>query len=63
MQGDVVDPDAHLSGEVIGAVVAVLQHGPAVWGAGGRMTGVSGTAEPQERAGSAQPLRTRVVVI
>lgn len=31
VQGDVIDPDPCLSSEVVGAVVAVLQHGPAVW--------------------------------
>lgn len=30
VQCDVVDPDPRLSSEIVGAVVAVLQHGPAV---------------------------------
>lgn len=63
MQGDVVDSDPRLSGEVVGAVVAVLQHGPAVRGVRRRMTGVSWTSKPQESAGSLQPLRTRIVVV
>lgn len=63
VQGDVVDPDARLSSEVIGAVVAVLQHGPAVRGVRGRMTRVSRTSKPQELAGSPQPLGTGIIVI
>jgi len=63
MQGDVIDPDPRLSSEVVGAIVAVLQHGPAVRGVWGRMTGVSWTPKPQEAAGSTQPLRTGIIVV
>lgn len=63
MQGDEVQPNAGLPGEEVGAIVAVLQHGPAVRGVGGWMTGISRTPEPEERAGVSQTLRTGIVVV
>lgn len=63
VQGDVVNPDALLSGEVVGAVVAVLQQRPAVRRAGTRMAGVARTPQPEQAAGSTQPLRAGVIII
>lgn len=63
MQGDEINPDPSLSSEVVGAVVAVLQHGPAVWRVRRGMTGVPGTPKPQETAGSTQTLRTGIIVV
>lgn len=56
VQGNVINPDSSLSGEVVGAVVAVLQHGPAVWGVWWGVTRVSWTPKPEEIAGSTQTL-------
>lgn len=63
MQGDVVNPDPCLSSEKVGAIVAVLQHGPAVRGVRWRVARVSGTSKPEEAARSSQPLRTCVIVV
>lgn len=63
VQGNVINPDSSLSSEVVGAVVAVLQHGPAVWGVWWGVTRVSWTPKPEETAGSTQTLRTGVIVV
>lgn len=56
VQGDVVDPDACLTGEVVGAVVTVLQHSPAVRRVRGGMTRVTRTTKCQQTAGSTKTL-------
>lgn len=45
VQGYIVEPDPSLPGEVVGAIVAVLQHGPAVWGVWRGVTRVSRTSK------------------
>lgn len=63
VQGDVVDADDLFSGEDVGAVVAVLQHRPAVRRARTRATRVARTPESEQAAGRSQTLRAGVVVI
>lgn len=63
VQGDVVEADALFSGEVVGAVVAVLQQRPAVRRAGAGAARVPRTPQPQQAAGRPQPLRAGVVII
>lgn len=63
VQSDKVDADALFSSEEVGAVVAVLQQGPAVWRAGARTARVARTPKPEQAAGGAQALRAGVVVV
>lgn len=63
VEGDVVEPHAHLPGEEVGAVVAVLQEAPAERGARQRVERVSGAAQAQSRAGGSQTLGAGVVVV
>lgn len=63
VQGYIVQSDPSLSSEVVGAVVAMLQHGPAVRGVWRGVTRVSWTSKLQESTGSAQTLRTGVIVV
>lgn len=63
VQGDVVQPHPCLPSEEVGAIVAVLQHGPAVGGVWWGVAGVSWTAEAQGPTGSPQTLRTGIIVV
>lgn len=63
VQSDVVDADALFSSEEVGAVVAVLQHSPAVRRPGGGMTRVARAPKSEQAAGGTQTLRAGVVII
>ena len=63
VQGDVVQPHAHLPGEEVAAVVTVPQEAPAERRAGQRVEGVSRATQAQSRAGCSQTLGAGVVVV
>lgn len=63
VEGDVVQPHAHLPGEEVGAAETVLQEAPAQLGARRRVEGVPGAAQAQGGAGLAQTLGAGVVVV
>lgn len=63
VQSDVVDADALFSSEEVGAVVAVLQHRPAVRRPGGGLTRVARAPKSEQAAGGTQTLRAGVVII
>lgn len=63
VEGDVVQPHAHLPGEEVGTVVAVAQEAPAQRGSRWGVEGVARASQPQGRAGRAQTLRAGIVVV
>lgn len=63
VEGDVVQPHAHLPGEEVGAAETVLQEAPAQPGARRRVEGVPGATQAQGGAGLAQTLGAGVVVV
>lgn len=63
VEGDVVQPHAHLPGEEVGAMVTVLQEAPAQRGVWRRVKGVPGPAQAQGGAGHTETLGAGVVVV